>query len=117
YGTEQSNFPLALNVDDVGDGFLLMSQVEAPIAPMRVCAYMHTALSSLTDALETESARAVRTLEVLPKEERDRLIWEWNATATEGRRDRCVHELVEAQASATPDRVAVVFQDAALSYG
>ncbi len=45
------------------------------------------------------------------------LLEAWNATAAEYPSDTCVHELFEAQAARTPDAVAVVFEDAALSYG
>ena len=43
----------------------------------------------------------------------------WNDTRREYPRDRCVHELFEAQAARTPDAVAVIYPDAdeRLSYG
>ena len=45
------------------------------------------------------------------------LLVEWNATEAEYPRDKCVHELFEAQAERTPEAVAVVFEDQQLSYG
>ncbi len=48
--------------------------------------------------------------------ERHQLLVEWNDTATEYPRDRCVHELFEEQAAQTPDAVAVVFGDQQLTY-
>jgi amino acid adenylation domain-containing protein len=41
---------------------------------------------------------------------------EWNATAQDFPRDRCLHELFEAQARRTPDAVALLFDDACLTY-
>jgi amino acid adenylation domain-containing protein len=52
----------------------------------------------------------------LAREERERLLFEWNATDAEYPGDRCVHELFEAQAARTPDRVALVFEGRRLTY-
>src|SRR6185369_10226859 len=41
---------------------------------------------------------------------------EWNATEADYPKDRCAHELFEAQADATPDAVAVRAGDALLTY-
>src|SRR5512143_1050142 len=41
---------------------------------------------------------------------------EWNDTAADYPRDRCLHELFEAQAAASPDRIAVVCGNDALTY-
>ncbi|HVR96505.1 MAG TPA: amino acid adenylation domain-containing protein, partial [Thermoanaerobaculia bacterium] len=54
---------------------------------------------------------------VLPPASRHRLLWEWNDTAVEyGGADRCLHELVEAQAQRTPDRLAVEIEGQSLTY-
>src|SRR5262249_43508823 len=41
---------------------------------------------------------------------------EWNDTAREYPRDKCVHELFQEQAERTPDAIAVVYQDQQLTY-
>src|SRR5215813_4287538 len=43
-------------------------------------------------------------------------IEEWNATAVEFPRDMCVHELFEKQVKRSPSAIAVVFEDASLTY-
>src|SRR6185295_2070203 len=43
--------------------------------------------------------------------------YEWNATRAEYPREKLAHELFEEQVEKTPDAVAVVFEDAMLSYG
>src|SRR5262249_1441869 len=50
------------------------------------------------------------------QEERRQVLVEWNRTEAEYARDRCVHQLLEAQAERTPDRVAVAFDDQSLTY-
>ena len=60
-GEERTNYPFNLNVDDLGDGFTLNAQVESPVEPDRICAYMHTALERLVEALEQTPRRRCAT--------------------------------------------------------
>ena len=48
--------------------------------------------------------------------ETQQLITEWNDTSSRYDREMCVHHLIERQAEATPDAVAVVFGDAQVTY-
>jgi amino acid adenylation domain-containing protein len=48
--------------------------------------------------------------------ERHRILVEWNATEVDIPQDKCVHELVEAQAARTPDAIAVVCEGERLTY-
>ena len=112
----RTSYPVALSVDDLGEGFSLRTLVDASVDAHRVCQYMHTALESLVTALESEPSRPLRTLEVLPEAERQQLLYEWNATEAEYPREKLLHKLFEEQAEETPDAVAVVFEEATLSY-
>ena len=117
YGYGRTHYPLVLSVDDVRGGFSLAVLADASIDGRRVCQYMHRALESLVEALENEPSRRLSVLDVLPEAERSQLLYEWNATEAEYPREQLVHELFEAQAEKTPDAVAVVYEDATLSYG
>jgi amino acid adenylation domain-containing protein len=48
--------------------------------------------------------------------ERHKLLVEWNDTAAEYPRDKCIHQLFEEQVARTPDAVAVVFEAQHLTY-
>ena len=115
-GEERTNYPFTLSVNDLGEDFRLTAQTPASIDPLRICEFMRTTLQSLTEALETSPAKALRSLEVLPAFERHRLLYEWNDTRTEFPHDQCVQQLFEQQVEKTPDATAVVFQDQELSY-
>ena len=52
----------------------------------------------------------------LTDEEQHELLVTWNGTQLEYPRDACIHELFEAQARATPEATAVVYEGAALTY-
>ena len=83
---ERTNYPLTLSVDDLGEGFLLTAQTQSPLDPERICAYMNVALEGLVEALEHSPQTLARTIDILPQDERHRLLVEWNDTATTIRR-------------------------------
>ena len=60
--------------------------------------------------------QAIDRLPLMPEAERQQVLYEWNATEAEYPRENCVHELFEEQVEETPDAVAVVFEEATLSY-
>jgi len=116
-GEERTNYPLILAVNDTGAEFGLAVQVSGDVDPERVCGMVRRALESLVEALETDPAKPVGRLDVLPPVERHRLLVEWNATAASWPREACLSELFEAQAGRTPEAVALVFGEETLSYG
>ena len=60
--------------------------------------------------------QSVASLSVLTEQERRQVLVEWNDTRRAYPRDRCVHELFEAQAVRTPASIALTFQGQTLSY-
>ena len=57
-----------------------------------------------------------QSLPILPQAERDLMVTQWNATATDYDRSLTVHRAFEIQAAKTPDAPAVVFEGKTLSY-
>ncbi|SEI20494.1 amino acid adenylation domain-containing protein [Pseudomonas asplenii] len=115
-GEERTNYPLTLNVDDLGEGFKLNVQVSAEVGAMQVCTYMATALEQLLDALEQDPEAPLSGLSILPAAERERLLVGFNDTALEYPQAQTIHGLFEAQVASTPDALAVVHEDRKLSY-
>ena len=73
-------------------------------------------LQTLFEAIAADPRQRVGDLPMLTKSERHQLLVEWNNTAADYPRDRCIHQLFEAQAARTPEAVAVVFEDRELTY-
>ncbi|HEU0302475.1 MAG TPA: amino acid adenylation domain-containing protein, partial [Longimicrobium sp.] len=116
-GLAGTHYPLALSVDDDGDGFALSAQAADGVDPGQVLQLMQTALAALGGALATAPATAVGRVDVLPAGERQRVVALWNATGAPYPDGSCLHELFEARAARTPDAVAVVSGGASLGYG
>ena len=76
-------------------------------------------LVSMFTALATSAVSETKTLaelSLVSADEYQRIIHDWNDTATDYERLVCVHELIERQADLTPDAEAIAFQGGSLTY-
>ncbi|EGH33950.1 amino acid adenylation, partial [Pseudomonas syringae pv. japonica str. M301072] len=93
FGTEDhTNYPLTLNVDDLGDAFTLTVQAVQQINAQRIGEYMQVALRSLVQALEHTPQAALNSLPILPDDERELLLAGFNDTAHPYPRDVLIHQ-------------------------
>jgi amino acid adenylation domain-containing protein len=83
-----------------------------PSAIERIAGYYTTLLS----AALANPATAVSRLPLLSDVERKQVVADWNQTAAEYPRTQCLHQLFEAQAAKTPERIAVRSGEQAFSY-
>ncbi len=113
---ERTNYPLILNVDDMGAGFGLNVQAVAGIDARRICDYMQTVLSHLAEALESAPDSAVCDLSVVPEAERQQLLVAFNDTTRDYPQQQTLQSLFEAQARACPDACAAIHDGVAMSY-
>ena len=74
-------------------------------------------LTTLLDGIAADADLRLSALPLLGEAERHRLLVEWNATAAGYPSQECLHDLFAAQAERTPDAVAVIAEEAQLSYG
>jgi amino acid adenylation domain-containing protein len=63
-----------------------------------------------------DASAGVDALPLLPAAERRQLLRAFNATEAPYPQDACIHELFEQQVAATPDAVAVVYENESLTY-
>ncbi|GGN44835.1 non-ribosomal peptide synthetase [Streptomyces fuscichromogenes] len=115
WSEERSNYPVAVNVDDTGDGFTVSTQTALPVEPGSVAASFCEAVEGLVECLESAPFTLLNRTEVLSQAERDRMLGARNDTAREVV-SGTLPELFEAQVARTPDAVAVVFEDTRLTY-
>uniref|UniRef100_UPI0011AB338B non-ribosomal peptide synthetase n=1 Tax=Xenorhabdus miraniensis TaxID=351674 RepID=UPI0011AB338B len=114
---ERNNYPLTLSVDDMGEDFSLVVQSVAEIDPARITGYITTVIGNLLDTLATDPQQPISHLSILPANERQQLLMDFNTTNTDFPQNALVHQLFEQQAELTPDAIAVVFEGQFLSYG
>jgi amino acid adenylation domain-containing protein len=113
---ERTNYPLTVSVDDLGEGFGLVAQVDRRIQAQRVLSYLRTALQSLAEALESDVSRAVLELAIMPAPEHWQVTQGFNPSAVSYASEQLIHELFEAQVRRTPDAVALEYEQQQLTY-
>jgi amino acid adenylation domain-containing protein len=111
-----TNYPITITVDDLGDAFRVTVQTDYRVDPGRVLRYLTTATQSLVDALEEAPQTPALSLGILPESERHELLDLFNATQAPYPQQKLVYELFEEQVERTPGAVAVVYEEASLTY-
>jgi amino acid adenylation domain-containing protein len=73
-------------------------------------------LRRVLEEMAADETRRVDRLEIVPADERRRMVDEWGRSEAVDPSDACVHALFEAQAERAPDAEAVVFEGERLTY-
>ena len=113
--TELFELILAINSDSRSIELIVDRRVfDEPVARLMASHFEHF-LANFQKAIQSSGEAPLRELSLLPPEERaasERM----NSTATAFERSRCIHHEIEAQASRTPDRTALISGSEHLSY-
>ncbi|TAN69948.1 MAG: amino acid adenylation domain-containing protein [Methylobacter sp.] len=113
----EGQFDLTLTFSDSDDGNTLSAAwayntdlfTEDSVA--RMAEHLHILLQSAVNDAE----QSIATMPLLTGQEQAQLK-QWNQTETDYPKDKTIIDLFERQAEATPDNIAVVFEDQSLSY-
>jgi surfactin family lipopeptide synthetase A len=108
---------LALRVREHPNGVAFELEFSTDLFDRRSAERLLDHLVVLLEAATRAPTTPVNALPLLTERERQEILVRWNATEARFPRDRCVHELIEQQVDATPDRIAVVDEQSALTYG
>ncbi|MBR3596878.1 MAG: amino acid adenylation domain-containing protein [Clostridia bacterium] len=77
---------------------------------------MHEHICNLLFDAITDDSKKIYELNILSTEEKQTLMFDFNDTAFDYPKDKCVHQLIEEQVAKTPDKIAVVACDKTLTY-
>jgi amino acid adenylation domain-containing protein len=113
---EQTNYPLTV-VAGVDEELLIRIVYGRHRFDTGTIERMLGHLRTLLEGMAEDPARRISALPLLTAAEEEAVLAEWNATDSAYPKDRCVHELFEAQADRAPDAVAVVLENQSLTYG
>ena len=113
---ERTNYPIAVFVDDLGEGFTVTVQTDRRVDPRRIVQFACTAAEAVTVALEEAPHTPIQSLSILPQAERRQVIEVFNATRMAYPQEKLIHELFEEQVQRIPGALAVAFEGEALTY-
>ncbi|MBF0643913.1 non-ribosomal peptide synthetase, partial [Pseudomonas protegens] len=114
---ERTNYPLTINIDDLGEDFCITALVDRQLGAERIAGYLLTALESLALALQSTPQAPLYSLEMLPASERRYLLQGLNTPLGHYPDSPLIHQQVEAQARVQPEAPALLFGELRLSYG
>ncbi len=112
---DQTNYPLTVNVHPGPELIVRLSYDRRrfdAVTMERLAGHLEQVLHALC----TQPHARLSELSVTTASERRTLVTEWNATSKVYPQERCVHEVIEAQAERTPEAIAVVFGEERLTY-
>lgn len=112
----QTNYPLALTVDDRGNDFVLIAQADSPANARRILEYVSTALESIAVSLESAPESPALSLSIMPPRELETVLRTFNETAALYHYETPIHALFEDQVQQAPDAIAVVHGTHHLTY-
>jgi surfactin family lipopeptide synthetase A len=114
--TDTAKFDLYLELDDRPEGLIGRFEYSTDLFDAATIDRMFGHWQTLLESVVADPERRLSELPLLTKAERYQLLVEWNATQTGYPVDRCIHQLFEVQVKRAPDAVAVVYEDAQLTY-
>ncbi|HEX9936043.1 MAG TPA: amino acid adenylation domain-containing protein, partial [Longimicrobium sp.] len=112
-GSATSKFDLTLSFDDDQAALEYATDLFEPATAQRMLAHLERVLEQVAADPDVRLSQ----LELLGGAERALVLEEWNRTEAEYPAELCIHQLFEAQAARTPAAVAVVVEEAELTYG
>ena len=114
---ERTNYPLTINIDDLGEDLRITALADAALGAERIAAYLHAALHSLLQALQSTPDAPLQRLNILPMAEREYLLHGVNSPLPQFPETPLIHQQFEAHAAARPEATALLFEEQTLSYG
>ncbi|WP_045047690.1 non-ribosomal peptide synthetase [Rouxiella chamberiensis] len=118
---ERTHYPVTASIDEVGNQLEVGIQAVESLSSARIAGYFTESIHSLVAALEAamppaSASISLHQLNVLPADERQRLLGDFNATALPFPNAATIHSLFEQQAEKQPHAVALRMGEVRLSY-
>jgi amino acid adenylation domain-containing protein len=113
-GTEE--FDLSVRSVTTGDGLAITFSYNPDLFNAVTIHRMIGHFKKLLQEAVADPNRRASQLPILSKDEEEEILVEFNRTSADYPRDRCVHQLLEAQALRTPNAIAVEFNGQSLTY-
>ncbi|KGJ86780.1 non-ribosomal peptide synthetase [Colwellia psychrerythraea] len=111
-----AKYDVILNISEKEEGLLLSWEYNTDLFTTDTITGMGRHFEQLLEALLCTPEQDVFKAKMLGEAEYHQQLVTWNNTALSYPKDKCIHELFEAQVEKTPNAIAVVIEDKQLSY-
>jgi amino acid adenylation domain-containing protein len=110
------NFDLFLNAVESDEGLTLDCDYCSDLFERSTVERWLDHYATLLEGMAAGADRTISTLPLLGEAEYRQIVVDWNDTRIDFPGEKCLHHLIAEQASRTPEKVAVVFEDRSLTY-
>ncbi|HYS16881.1 MAG TPA: amino acid adenylation domain-containing protein [Candidatus Binatia bacterium] len=111
-----AKFDLTVEMAETDDGLFCGFEYSTDVFEHATVSRMIGHFQTLLEGIAADPGRRLSALPLMGDAERRRLLVEWNDTSADYPRDRCIHQLFEAQATRTPGAVALLYRDQQITY-
>ncbi|MEZ4446010.1 MAG: amino acid adenylation domain-containing protein [Polyangiaceae bacterium] len=112
-----SKFDLLLEMQELSEGMQCFFEYATDLFEHETAERLVASFKQVLLGLVREPDLPVSKVPLIDEATRKQLLEDFNATAVDYPRDRCVHQLFAEQAAARPDKIAVRVKDESITYG
>jgi amino acid adenylation domain-containing protein len=111
-----TKFDLTFSLIDKEDGIVGHIEYSTDLFHRDTIERMSRHFQTLLEGIAIDPDQPIATLPIMTEPERRQILFEWNDTAADYSKNKCIHELFEEQVDRTPDAIALEYQDKRISY-
>jgi amino acid adenylation domain-containing protein len=111
-----AKFDLTLGITQATDGLRAVLKYNADLFDSATITQMLGYFQTLLEGIVDHPERPLASLSLFTEAERRQVLVEWNGTAADFPRERCVHDLIAEQARHRPEATALAFPGGKLTY-
>ena len=111
-----AKFDLTVEMAETDEGLFCGFEYSTDLFEHATVSRMLGHFQTLLEGIAADPGRRLSALPLMGDPERRRLLVEWNDTAADYPRDRCIHQLFDAQTARTPGAVALLYRDQQITY-
>lgn len=114
YSNGYSEVPFVVHIDNRDDNNTHTINIDYQTAVFkdeREIEYIVSRLEYILSQIVNETSTDIKGIDIIPQEEKNLVLEQFNETYVEYPREKCVHELFTEQAKKTPDKIALVFEE------
>ena len=113
---EKLDYPLCIIAYQKGDELTVVLKYSIEYLKETSAEKLLNKLEKIAQEITDKLDKSHKDINLLYTEEYQAIVYDWNQTDAPYPKDKTIHQLFEEQAERTPDNIAVVFEDAKLSY-
>ena len=111
-----AKFDLTVEIAEVDDGLSCVFEYSTDLFEPATMTRMLRHFQSVLEGIVADPGQRLSALPLMGMSEQHQLLVEWNDTAAVYLHDQCIHKLFEAQATRTPEGVALLYRDRRITY-